>query len=259
MAKLIDNHAHSKFLTSFGTSPNVSIIGASGGIGAALTHVICREIPNATVHAYSRRLLTKIPDNATSSTIDLENEKSIAEAANRAFRETGHLDAVFVATGLLHDGEAIQPEKSWRAINAFSLEQAFRINTVGPALIAKHFLPLMKRDGKSIFACLSARVGSIGDNQLGGWYAYRSSKAALNMIIKTLSIELQRSNSNAICVGLHPGTVDTNLSKPFQGNVRHREIFTPFNAANMLLSVVDNLTTADSGKIFSWDGSVLPY
>jgi NAD(P)-dependent dehydrogenase (short-subunit alcohol dehydrogenase family) len=255
---MVDGQAHSRFLSTFDDALNVAIIGASGGIGAALTNVICRENPRARVHAFSRRQLTSIPDNAISSTIELENESSIAGAATRVFRQTGALDMVFVATGLLHDGEDIEPEKSWRSLNARSLEKIIRVNTVGPALVAKHFLSLMKRDAKSVFACLSARVGSIEDNRLGGWYAYRASKAALNMIIKTLSIELSRSNSRAICVGLHPGTVNTSLSKPFQGNVRPGKLLQPENASMTLLTVVDNLTTADSGKIFSWDGSVIP-
>jgi NAD(P)-dependent dehydrogenase (short-subunit alcohol dehydrogenase family) len=117
----------------------------------------------------------------------------------------------------------------------------------------------MKRDSKSVFACLSARVGSIEHNQLGGWYGYRASKAALNMMIKTLSIELARSNPRSVCVGLHPGTVDTRLSKPFQGNVGSEKLFAPKKSALALLSVVDNLTPTDTGKIFAWDGEVIPY
>lgn len=259
MAQTIDKPDCSTSLYSFDDPLNVAVIGASGGIGAALTSEIGRLVPDAKVHAFSRRRLTGNPDSVTSSTIDLEDERSVADAARQAGRHMGKLSAVFVATGLLHDGEAVQPEKSWRAFDSHSLEQAFRINTIGPALVAKHFLPLLKRDGKSVFACLSARVGSIEDNRLGGWYAYRASKAALNMIIKSLSIELARSNRHAICVGLHPGTVDTNLSKPFQGNVLPEKIFTPEKAAKALLSVVDDLTPADSGKLFAWDGAVIPY
>ena len=259
MAQMTKTTEISSFLDSFDDPVNVAVIGASGGIGTALMSEISRGVPGSKVHAFARRRLPDMPDAVTSSEIELENESSITDAARRAEQHMGALSTVFVATGLLHDGQAIQPEKSWRAINSYSLEQAFRINTIGPALIAKHFLPLMRHDGKSVFACLSARVGSIEDNRLGGWYAYRASKAALNMIIKTLSIELSRSNPNVICVGLHPGTVDTALSKPFQGNIRPEKLFTPEKAAKALLSVVDNLTPADSGKIFACDGAVIPF
>jgi len=144
-------------------------------------------------------------------------------------------------------------------LDAYALEKVLRINTVGPSLVAKHFLPLLQKDSKSVFACLSARVGSIEDNRLGGWYAYRASKAALNMILKTLSIELARSNPNAICVGLHPGTVDTALSMPFQGNVKPDKLFTPGKSASALLSVVNRLRQTDTGKCFAWNGEVIPY
>ena len=136
---------------------------------------------------------------------------------------------------------------------------AFRLNTTGPALVAKHFLPLLARDRKAAFAALSARVGSIEDNGLGGWYAYRASKAALNMAIKTLSIELARRYPLALCVGLHPGTVDTALSKPFQAGVPQERLFSPAQSARHLLSVLDELTAEDSGKLFAWDGRRIPF
>lgn len=259
VAQIIEKQARSACLSSLDEPLNVAVIGASGGIGLALTEMISREMPGSFLHAFARRRLTDVPDTVKAWEIELENESSIAAAASRVRRYKAPLSAIFVTTGLLHDGKTVQPEKSWRALDAYSLEQAFRINTIGPALVAKHFLPLLRRNGKSVFACLSARVGSMEDNRLGGWYAYRASKAALNMIIKNLSIELSRSNPNAICVGLHPGTVDTDLSKPFQGNVRPEKLFTPERASEALLSVVDDLTPSDSGKIFAWDGTVIPY
>ena len=139
------------------------------------------------------------------------------------------------------------------------METAFRVNTIGPALVAKHFLPLLASDAKSVFAALSARVGSIDDNELGGWYAYRASKAALNMVIKTLSIELARRNPRALCVGLHPGTVDSRLSKPFQGGVPEGKLFQPAAAARALLTVLDGLSSGDSGALFAWDGTRIPF
>jgi len=250
---------NSALLGSFRKPLNIAVIGASGGIGSAVTGRIASDAPEARIYAFSRRPTTDTRDNVEASAIDLENETSIADAAELCRQQIKHLSATFVVTGLLHDGEMVKPEKSWKSLRANSLEKAFRINAVGPALVAKHFLPLMRRDSKSVFACLSARVGSIEDNRLGGWYGYRASKAALNMIIKTLSIELARSNPKAVCVGLHPGTVDTALSKPFQRNVRPKHLFTPDRSALALLAVVDNLMPTDTGKIFAWDGEVIPY
>ena len=165
---------------------------------------------------------------------------------------------MIVTSGILHDGAALGPEKTWRHLDAEALGQVYRINTVGPALIGKHFLPLLAKDRKSLFAALSARVGSIGDNQLGGWHAYRASKAALNMILKNFAIELARKNPDAICIGLHPGTTDTNLSKPFQGHVPSDKLFTPDYAAGRLLTVIDTATTEDSGDVLAWDGETIP-
>jgi NAD(P)-dependent dehydrogenase (short-subunit alcohol dehydrogenase family) len=258
MAQRLDKKASCSCLYSFSDPVNVAVIGASGGLGTALISEILRGVSGAKLHAFSRRRLTDMPEFVRSSEIELENEVSISNAAKQARQHLGSLSGVFVATGLLHDGQTIQPEKSWRSLDTYSLEQVFRINAIGPALVAKHFLPLLKHDDKSVFACLSARVGSIEDNRLGGWYAYRASKAALNMIIKTLSIELARSNPNAVCIGLHPGTVDTVLSKPFQGNVQANKLFSPEKSAKALLSVIDELTPEDSGKNFAWDGAVIP-
>ena len=166
---------------------------------------------------------------------------------------------MIVASGLLHDGAALQPEKTWRSLTAEGLQRAFAINTIGPALVAKHFLPLLAQERKAVFAALSARVGSIEDNHLGGWHAYRASKAALNMLIRTLAIELARRNDHALCVGLHPGTVDTGLSKPFQGYVAKGKLFTPARAAGQLLDVLDGLSPGHTGGLFAWDGQRIPY
>jgi len=164
------------------------------------------------------------------------------------------LDLVIVANGILHDGE-LMPEKSLRDLSQEKFQHVFEVNTITPALIAKHFLPKLNKQQTSIFAALSARVGSISDNRLGGWYSYRASKAALNMVIKTASIEVKRRNKHAIIVGLHPGTVDSNLSKPFQRNVPEGDLFTPEYSANKLLDVLDNLTLEQTGKCFAFDGT----
>ena len=191
--------------------------------------------------------------------LDLEDEDTMASAAETVAGAFSDVDMVLVATGLLHDGDGLQPEKTWRTLDAARFERVLRINTVGPALIAKHFLPLLARDRKSVFAALSARVGSISDNQIGGWHAYRASKAALNMLIRNFAIELGRRNKQAIAVGLHPGTTDTGLSRPFQAGVPEGKLFAPDFVAHRLLQVIDGLKPADSGQFFAWDGSRIAF
>lgn len=220
-----------------------AVVGASGGIGAAL----CERLEKAgtEVHRFSRVGAGHIP-------LDLTDEASVAAAAD-AVRDMGTFDLVFVASGYLHD-EGEGPEKDWRHLDASEMERNFAVNAVGPALVAKHFLPLLPREGRAGFAALSARVGSISDNRLGGWYGYRASKAALHQIIRTLSVELARKRPDAFCAALHPGTVDTGLSKPFQGNVPDGKLFTPDYSAQHLLAVLQTLEPAQSGRIFAWDG-----
>ena len=211
-----------------------AIIGASGGIGRALADALEEE--GAVVRRFSR------PE------LDLLDEATVAAAAAAA----GAPELVIVATGILHDGDD-GPEKSIAALDPAWLARQYAINTIGPALVAKHFLPVMPKQGRSVLAFLSARVGSISDNRLGGWYGYRASKAALNQLIRTLSIEDKRRNERGIVVGLHPGTVDTRLSKPFQQ--AGRDLFKPDRAAVQLLDVIDGLKPQDSGRLFAWDGA----
>ena len=160
---------------------------------------------------------------------------------------------VIVATGLLHN-DNLMPEKGLRDITAKEMKKIFEVNIIGPALVAKHFIPLLPRTGKSIFAALSSRVGSISDNRLGGWHSYRASKAALNMMTKNIAIETARTHKEAAIIGLHPGTVDTNLSSPFQSNVKDGKLFSPEQFADYLLNVIDQASAADTGKILAWDG-----
>lgn len=244
---------------SFAGQMNVVVVGASGGIGAALTGFLSAHPDVASVTACSRRVGLSEGAKIRHHHLDLENEDTIVAVSDRLKAEGQTLDLVIVATGILHDGAGIRPEKTWRSLDAAALERVYRINTIGPALIAKHFLPLLARDRKSVLAALSARVGSISDNQLGGWHGYRASKAALNMLIKNFAIELMRRNPKAVCVGLHPGTVDSDLSKPFQGNVPEGRLFAPHFVAVRLLTVLDGLTADDSGKLFAWDGTTIPY
>ncbi len=246
-------------LGSFASGMKTAIIGSSGGIGTSLVRELQEHRRVASVAACSRRQDDQVSKQALSLKLDLEDEASIVASAETLGEKFSDLDLVIVATGILHQGDGLKPEKTWRAIDSTAMERIFRINTIGPALVAKHFLPLLARDRKSVFAALSARVGSIGDNQLGGWHAYRASKAALNMLIRNFAIELERRNPKAIAIGLHPGTTDTALSKPFQGHVPEGKLFSPDFVADRLLTVIDGLTTEDSGRVFAWDGEKIPF
>ena len=219
------------------------VIGASGGIGAALVEALRDEGAYDVVHALSR---------SGSDPIDIEDEASIAAAAARIAAGPAPV-LVIVATGLLHQGDRL-PEKSYRELDPDWLAANLRVNAIGPALIAKHILPIMPKQGRTVFAILSARIGSISDNRLGGWYGYRMAKAAANQLVRTLSIEDKRRNDRSIIVGLHPGTVDTALSKPFQANVRPGTLFTPDRAASQLLDVIDGLKAPDTGRLFDFEG-----
>lgn len=228
------------------TNSGAIIIGATGGIGAGLFESLKDHDGFDTVLGLSRH---SVP------AIDILDEASIAAAADHVRQSGITLTLIIVATGILHkDGRG--PEKSIRELDADWMVENYRLNAVAPALIAKHFLPLMPRTGRSCFAALSARVGSISDNRLGGWHSYRASKAALNMLIRNLSIEWQRKNPEAIIVGLHPGTVETGLSAPFKGNPEH-ERFTPAKAASQLLDVLQGLEADDSGRVFAYDGRMV--
>jgi NAD(P)-dependent dehydrogenase (short-subunit alcohol dehydrogenase family) len=163
-----------------------------------------------------------------------------------------------VCTGALTLADGTGPERSYRQLDGEAMGEAFRINTIGPALVAKHLLPLLPRNERAVFAALSARVGSIADNRLGGWHSYRASKAALNMLVRNFAIELSRTHKQASAVALHPGTVDTGLSQPFQANLPFGQLTSPAQAAKHLLNVIDGLTPADSGRAFDWKGEEIP-
>ncbi len=244
-------------LTSFGTGLNAVVIGAGGGIGGAFLDHLESDPAVGRILACARRPEALAARRAETLALDVTDEASIGAAAETA-RAFGPLHLVIVATGILHAGDTVQPEKSWSALDAASMDTVFRINTTGPALAAKHFLPLLDRDRKSVFAALSARVGSISDNRLGGWYAYRASKAALNMMLRCAAIELARKNKLAACVGLHPGTVNTDLSAPFQRGVADGKLFTPDFSAGALLQVIDRLDAQATGRVFAWDGEEVP-
>lgn len=243
-------------ISSFGSPIDVAVFGAGGGIGRAFVdHLADASAVNA-VHAFSRKALSGTSSKVHSHAIDILDDTALKSAAE-ALKDTAPR-LVIVATGILHD-DNVSPEKTWRHIDAAQMEAVFRINTVAPALIMKHFLGILPREGKSVFAALSARVGSIADNGIGGWYSYRASKAALNMLLRTGSIELARRWPEAACIGLHPGTVNTPLSEPFQGNVPNKKLFTSVHSTQQMLTVIDRVTGEDTGKIFDYAGVQVPY
>jgi len=229
----------------------VLVVGASGGVGQALVGALSSWRDGPAVLALSRQ---------SEPALDLLDEGSVAQAAasvHEQLRSQGcDLRLVLDATGFLH-GDGHEPEKSWRQIDPVHMARAFAINAIGPALLMKHFLPLLSRDGKAVFATLSAKVGSIGDNRLGGWYSYRASKAALNQLVHTAAIELARTRPQAVCVALHPGTVDTRLSSRFARSGLN--VQTPEQAAGRLLNVIDKLVPADTGGFLDYQGQTLPW
>ena len=240
------------------TGQRAVIFGATGGIGAALVAQLERSGSYGTIFAGARKLPSVKRPETVPFCFDLTDEPSIAQAAS-TIGEFGRIDLVIVATGMLHRPNRLMPEKSWRSIDGRTMAELFAVNTVGPALVAKHFLPLMRCDGRCVFAVLSARVGSIADNRLGGWHSYRASKAALNMLVRNFAIELTSRNVHGIAVAIHPGTVDSALSKPFQSGVPQGRLFTPDQSATYILSVLDQLSVSSSGGLFAWNGERIPY
>lgn len=232
-----------------------AVFGASGGIGRALVEgLAARGV--AKIHAGSRSGAAPKGDNIDPFRFDYDDPASIAKAADAMRANPPTL--VIVATGVLTLENGSGPEKSFKQVEANAMARSLMLNTIGPALVARHMLPLLPRDDRSVFAALSARVGSISDNRLGGWHSYRASKAALNMLIRNYAIEMGRTHEQATVVGLHPGTVDTSLSEPFQGNVPDSQLFTAERSAGHLLDVIAKLSTEDSGKCFDWKGEVVP-
>lgn len=234
---------------------NVAVVGAGGGIGSAFVDALAVCPGVAKVHALSRGPLEHEDNKVRRGRIDVCAEASVAEAADGL---DDPLDLVIVATGVLHAGD-IQPERRIKELDPDAMQAVFAINTVGPAIVAKHFLGKLRSPGPSVFAAISARVGSIGANRLGGWASYRASKAALNMLVKTFAIEHARNRRESAIVALHPGTVDTPLSEPFSKRVPEGKLFDPWQSANYLLAVIDGLSPEDSGGFFAWDGSRIEY
>ena len=236
-------------LSSFGERITAVVFGASGGIGSAFVKHLAAHENVLTVHALSRSPAAS-SGKVRFTGCDVTDEEQVSAAADAI---GGPIQLCIIATGVLH-GDDLAPEKSTSAVDAGMMAELLRINTIAPSMAAKHFLPLLDRERKSALAALSARVGSIGDNRIGGWHSYRASKAALNQIIRTMSIELGRKNKQALIVGLHPGTVDTGLSGPFQKNVPEGRLFSPDFSTGEMLAVLNRLGPRDSGWCFDYAG-----
>lgn len=228
----------------------VAVFGAGGGIGSALVAALAARSDVARVVAVSRQVVSG-GGKVSALTCDPFDPAALAEVAAQMSP-----DLVIVATGALTLPGGIGPEKSLRAVTAAALLESYRINAVLPALIAQALLPRMPRDRRAVLAVLSARVGSIGDNRLGGWHAYRASKAALNQLVRTIAVEARRTHPLAVIAALHPGTVATALTAPFVGG---RETLSPDASAENLLRVIDRLASGDSGGFFAWDGAPIPF
>lgn len=244
-------------LSTFHANANVAVLGASGGIGSALTKQLAADPSVGRVNAIARSSVLVASDKIRHISADILDEHSLQRAADEAGADD-LLDLVIVATGILHNG-ALQPEKRLAELGPESFIDVIRINALGPALAAKYFLPKMRRGCKTVFAAISARVGSIADNRLGGWASYRASKSALNMLLKTAAIEQSRTRPQSVVAGLHPGTVATGLSEPFRRNVPQDRLFSPEQSAGYLLNVIDGLDSEDTGGFFAWDGKNIEY
>jgi len=235
-------------------SKNIAIIGSSGAIGNAFVEHYIKDSSVENIFTFSRNATDHVSEKVTSFEIDVESQDSIEKAAGQV--KDHIIDRIVIASGILHT-ESFGPEKSIKDLNYETFAKVYSINTIGPALIGRYFIPLMNKNEKSVIAFLSAKVGSISDNSLGGWYSYRSSKTALNQIVKNFSIELKRINKNAIALALQPGTVESRFSEPFKKNVSKNKLFTPDYSVGLLSQVIENSSLNESGSLLSYDGEII--
>ncbi|EMN7203746.1 SDR family oxidoreductase [Vibrio parahaemolyticus] len=234
---------------------NILIVGGNGGIGLAMVKEALVRFPQAQIHATYRRTKSDYEHSALIwHQVDVTDEtqvKNLSQAVNS-------IDWVINCVGMLHTSNK-GPEKNLSMVDPDFFLQNIAVNTLPSMLLAKYFTPLLKRSGVPKFAVVSAKVGSISDNRLGGWYSYRASKAALNMFLKTMSIEWQRTLKNGVVLALHPGTTDTALSEPFQANVPEGKLFTPERVASDLMGLIEKAAPQDSGAFLTYDGERLPW
>ena len=240
----------------FRNNGNALVIGSNGGLGRAISKFLFEQFHKiSNVFTCSREPSYQLGENVNHFYINIEDESSVVSAAQKLAGIIDSLDIVVVATGILQDLPRIVPEKNMNGLNLEQLSKVFQVNTFGPAILIKHFSPLLSRKSKSVFALLSARVGSISDNKIGGWYSYRSSKAGLNMIVKTAAIVIKRKNPSAVCFSIHPGTVETNLSAPFKNNKFSKNSFSPEQSAEKIVNVINDISPSKTGSFVSYDGS----
>ncbi|MDC3181106.1 SDR family NAD(P)-dependent oxidoreductase [Gammaproteobacteria bacterium] len=234
---------------------NIIIFGVTGTMGNALYETLSARYPQSQINGVGRQQ-THPNKHLPYHCVDFSDENALQTLAT-SLSQQSPFDLILVTIGMLHNSQ-MMPEKSIHELYVEKYQQQFMTNTIIPMMIAKHFIPHMQPQKRSILGIFSAKVGSITDNSLGGWYSYRASKAALNMQIKNLSIECKRSHPNQIILGLHPGTVDSQLSKPFQKNLPpSHQIFNPLHASEQVIDQINAASSAQSGKLISWDGSVI--
>lgn len=246
------------------TTKHILVQGGARGLGLALVQQLLAD-PATSITATTRdpagasslqALIDEYGDDRLAiQALDITDESSIEHARQAVGERHARLDLLINCAGLLHDSDTdMWPEKRLADLNPDHLARSFAVNASGPVLMIKHFADLMTHGERAVLASISARVGSISDNGYGGWYAYRAAKAAQNQLTRTAAIELARKSERLICVGLHPGTVDTGLSEPFQKRVPEGQLQTPVQAAKHLLGVIAQLGPADSGQLFDWAG-----
>lgn len=232
-----------------------AVFGSTGGIGKALVKALAKG-GCETIYAGSRGGLEPVSPQVRPFAFDLTDEASIGAAA--ALMKDNPPEWTIIATGVLTLSDGTGPERTLKRLDPAAMAEVLALNTIGPAIIAKHILPLMPREDRFVFSAISARVGSISDNGLGGWHSYRASKAALNMLLKNFALEMGRTHKQGVVVGLHPGTVDSKLSEPFQSNLPDGQLTEPDEAAANLLDVLAEIEPSASGKVFDFAGKEVP-
>jgi NAD(P)-dependent dehydrogenase (short-subunit alcohol dehydrogenase family) len=263
----ISRSTHRRDLTFLPDEAIVFVQGANRGIGLALVERLLESPGVKRVYAGCRapenaerlQRLASADDRIELVLADVTDEESLNRAATCVAGSSGQLDLLIICAGLLHEAPRVWPERQLSDVDPEAVDRAFRVNALGPLLMMKSFESLLMRSAGARVATLSARVGSIGDNRLGGWHAYRSSKAALNQLVRTTSIQWARLPRPVLCVALHPGTVRTDLSAPFTGDSYRGRVFDTRQAAAQLLGVLGSLAADDTGGFFAWDGQRIPW
>ncbi len=252
-------------LDTLGSEIHVLVQGASRGLGHEFVRQLlhCPDVGRVWAGCRQPDTLALPADTPTGRLhplrVDVTDEDCVAAAAAEVARGTDTLSLIINVAGVLHTAEGMQPERRLAEVEPAHMLLSYQVNALGPLLVAKHFAALLPRRERAVFASLSARVGSIGDNRLGGWYAYRAAKAAQNMLTRNLSVELPRKHRGVLCIALHPGTVDTDLSAPFQGNVPAARLFSRERAVRQLLEIINGLGPDDQGRFIAWDGQTIPW